>query len=255
MRVKEVMSSKSRIVLSLIGFLLVAAAFLSVWCPTNCGSVPPPPHRQTENFFTSTEFFAKQVPGIPEPGTYKLEKIFKSPNFKVLDSKGLSQPLTNYTEKKYTLLTFFYQRCSDANGCPYATAVFHTVKNKLENYDLAKDIRLVNISFDPFRDTPMMMAGLEKQAQHNSTPGKSIEWSYLTTSSVDELLPLVEAFGQNVDVKKDSLTGDKSLTYQHVLKIFLIDKEGYIREIYTSAYLSPDILLNDIQTLLMSSGK
>lgn len=248
------MSSKTRIVLGLLGFLLIVAAFFSVWCPTKCGFLTPPPHRQTENLFKGTEFFAKQAPGLPKPGTYNLEKIFKTPSFEVLDSKGKLQPLSKYTEKKFTLLTFFYQRCSDANGCPYATAVFHTVKNKLESYSLANEIRLVNISFDPYRDTPMMMAGLEKQARGNGEPGESIEWTYLTTPSVEHLLPLVEAFGQNVDVKLDSLTGDKSLVYQHVLKVFLIDKEGFVREIYTSAYLSPDMLLNDIQNLMMSSN-
>jgi hypothetical protein len=35
----------------------------------------------------------------------------------------------------------------------------------------------------------------------------------------------------------------------HVLKVFLIDPRGIVREIYTTSYLFPDVLLNDIETL------
>jgi hypothetical protein len=35
-----------------------------------------------------------------------------------------------------------------------------------------------------------------------------------------------------------------------VLKVFLIDRAGFIREIYTSTFLYPKIVLNDIETLL-----
>jgi protein SCO1/2 len=35
-----------------------------------------------------------------------------------------------------------------------------------------------------------------------------------------------------------------------VLKVFLIDRAGDIREIYTSNFLHPEMVLNDILTLL-----
>jgi hypothetical protein len=37
----------------------------------------------------------------------------------------------------------------------------------------------------------------------------------------------------------------------HVLKVFLIDRSGYVREIYTSTFLHPRTIMADIQTLLM----
>jgi len=36
-----------------------------------------------------------------------------------------------------------------------------------------------------------------------------------------------------------------------VLKVFLIDRAGDVREIYTSTFLYPRLVLNDIETLLM----
>jgi protein SCO1 len=36
-----------------------------------------------------------------------------------------------------------------------------------------------------------------------------------------------------------------------VLKVFLIDRAGYVREIYSSTFLHPRTILNDIATLLL----
>ena len=169
-----------------------------------------------------------------------------------MDTKGKLQPIEKYATGKITLLTFFYNRCSDANGCPYAMALFHQVKNKLEKDKSLRDsVRLVHISFDPERDTPIMMAGLEKKSIGVGQSKPHIEWDFLTTSSVDALLPVVDGFGQNVDINMNSTTGNKTLNYSHVLKAFLIDEKGYVREIYSTNYISAEMLLNDIQTLVL----
>ena len=244
------MCLQSRFVFSLTGLLLGLAAFFSVWFLAGCGEIVSPKD-QTESFLSESRNANKRVSGLPKPGTYRLEKIFQVPTYKVLDAKGKLQPLSNYTQGKLTLLTFFYQRCSDANGCPYAIGVFHSVKDNLEKYKMSQAVRLVNISFDPERDTPMMMAGLEKQMSGTEEPGDKVEWKFLTTNSVNHLLPLINSFGQNVDIELDPKTGDKTLTYQHVLKVFLIDEQGAVREIYSTSYLDAEVLLNDIKTLLL----
>jgi hypothetical protein len=40
----------------------------------------------------------------------------------------------------------------------------------------------------------------------------------------------------------------------HVLKVFLIDRAGDVREIYSSLFLHPQTVLNDIETLLLEEG-
>ena len=40
----------------------------------------------------------------------------------------------------------------------------------------------------------------------------------------------------------------------YVLKVFLIDRAGDVREIYSSLFLHPQIVLNDIETLLMEES-
>jgi protein SCO1 len=196
-----------------------------------------------------------KITGLPEPGTYKLYKIFQAPEYKVLDTKGVLQNLNKFTKGKITLLTFFYERCSDANGCPYAMSLFHIVKSRLEKEKgSANFYRFVHISFDPDHDTPIMMAGLEKRNLSVVSKKDGVEWDFLTTASINELMPIIDGFGQNVDVSISQLTGKRSLNYSHVLKVFLIDEEGYVREIYSTSYLSAEMLLNDIKTLSLEKS-
>lgn len=230
----------------LFGLVFLLSVWFFVW------SAKSYPAKNQAEIFNADSVMSNvnKETGLPDPGTYKLQKIFRVPQLTVLDSKGMSQPIGKYTEGKITLLTFFYDRCSDADGCPYAMALFHRVKSQLEqNNKILDSVRLVNISFDPERDTPMIMAGLEKRSTEFDGNKKSIEWDFLTTGSVNDLMPVVDAFGQNVDINMSTITNSKTLSYSHVLKVFLIDSDGYVREIYSTAYLNKDILLNDIQTL------
>ncbi len=237
-----------------IVMLLIVVSSLSVWLFfTNATSIM----KSQTAFFDQTE--EEAIPPqdltakMPEPGTYTLHKIFAVPELQVLDSSGNTQPISKYTKGKLTLLTFFYQRCTDADGCPYAMALFHRVKSKLDRDENLRDrMRFVHISFDPDRDTPMMMAGLEKKIASTTKGKKSIEWDFLTTKSIDALLPVIDAFGQNVDIDVNTLTNERVLNYSHVLKAFLIDEEGYVREIYSTNYISKEMLLNDIQTLSLN---
>jgi cytochrome c peroxidase len=38
--------------------------------------------------------------------------------------------------------------------------------------------------------------------------------------------------------------------YSHVLKVFLVDRDGRIRNVYSTGFLVPQVVLNDIKTVL-----
>ena len=40
--------------------------------------------------------------------------------------------------------------------------------------------------------------------------------------------------------------------FRHVLKVFLLDEGAVVREIYTTAYLFPEVIVNDIKTLRLA---
>lgn len=188
----------------------------------------------------------------PVPGSYKLERIMPVPDGLVLDLDGKRKPLAQFTREKITLLGFIYTSCVDANGCPMAYEVFTTLKQAVAAKPALRDkVRLVSLSFDPLRDTPEVMKAYGGSHVKHS---KGVPWYFLTTQSKRDLLPLVEGLGQDVDVVVDEKTGRVSRTLSHVLKVFLIDRAGQTREIYTTSFLIPEVVLNDIETLLLEEA-
>jgi cytochrome oxidase Cu insertion factor (SCO1/SenC/PrrC family) len=182
---------------------------------------------------------------VPPPaGSYALPAIMRAPDGTVLDPDGRRLPLSRFTAGKITLLGFIYTSCADARGCPLAYQVFHTVRHRVaEDAALRDHVRLVSLSFDPIRDTPAVMRHYAAGA-----PPNGVEWTFLTTERPRTLVPLLDGFGQDVRVETDS-HGRPAGPLAHVLKVFLLDEHAVVREIYTTAYLFPEVIMNDIKTL------
>ena len=185
----------------------------------------------------------------PAPGTYKLHRIMAAPDGRVVDVTGRLRRLEHYTRGKVTLLGFIYTTCVDPEGCPLAYRVFDSLKARiLETPGLSSKVRFVTLSFDPARDTPSAMARYAGSRLHED---RRLEWYFLTTRSQSDLLPLVDGFGQDVRYVTSGGGGKATRELSHVLKVFLIDPAGDIREIYTSTFLHPQVVMNDIATLLL----
>lgn len=188
----------------------------------------------------------------PEPGTYELHRIMRAPDGQVLTPDGQLEKLSRLTGGRITLLGFIYTRCMDPEGCPLAYQVFAQLKYEIQAMpDLKDEVQLVTLSFDPERDSPSAM---KRYAGSLLQEGAGVRWLFLTTPSVQELMPLVEGFGQDVRYSTDSSSGKPVRQLSHVLKVFLIDRAGYVREIYTSTFLYPQTILADMKTLLMEPG-
>ena len=183
----------------------------------------------------------------PAPGTYTLHRIMAAPDGEVLDLDGRRQRLRTFTRERITLLGFVYTTCVDPEGCPLAYRVFDALRHAVgDRPDLRGQVRLVTLSFDPERDTP---AAMRAYAGRRATDSKSgVPWHFLTTRSSRALAPLLDGFGQ--DVRSTRMDSNTPRELSHVLKVFLIDRAGDVREIYTSTFLHPRTVLNDIETLL-----
>ncbi len=182
----------------------------------------------------------------PPPGSYRLHRIMPAPEGRVLDVHGRAARLSQYLHDRITLLGFIYTTCADPDGCPLAYRVFDALKEAIAATPrLQGQVRLVTLSFDPARDTPEAMRRYAGSRVVESDAG--LRWYFLTTRSAKELHPLVEGFGQEVTRSGRELS--------HVLKVFLIDRRGDIREIYSSNFLHPQSVLNDIETLLLEEGR
>ena len=74
------------------------------------------------------------------------------------------------------------------------------------------------------------------------------EWLFLTTQSQGDLEPLLTGYGQRVDARKE---GRKGPPFYHPLRVYLIDQEQQVRNIYSYGLLDPRLVATDVQTLLM----
>jgi cytochrome oxidase Cu insertion factor (SCO1/SenC/PrrC family) len=188
----------------------------------------------------------------PEPGTYELHRIMRAPDGRVLTVDGRPDRLSRFTQGRITLLGFIYTTCIDPEGCPLAYQVFDRVKAEIQATPaLAGKVQLVTLSFDPARDSPEVM---KHYAGSRLEEEGGLRWFFLTTPSAEDLMPLLEGFGQDVRYSVNRSTGRPIRELSHVLKVFLIDPAGYVREIYSSAFLHPRSILNDIRTLLLEEG-
>ena len=181
----------------------------------------------------------------PAPGTYALPVIKTAADGDVLDANGRRLRLREVTQGKITVLSFIYTRCAAVKACPYATGVLNELHELSQtNKTLAKTMRLVSMSFDPAVDSPQRMA--DYSAWLRTRPGGA-EWRFLTTRSRAELQPILAAYDQAVDTRPNP--ADPQGPLFHTLRVYLIDSEGRIRNIYSSGTLDVRLVLADIQTL------
>jgi protein SCO1 len=187
---------------------------------------------------------------LPPPGSYRLDHIQRVPQAIVLEGTRFPRALSRYTKGAITLLGFFYSNCADPNGCPLAWSAFEKLREDIiARPALQAQVRLVFLSLDPKHDTPGLLSGF---AQHYDA-GTTVPWHFLTTYSYFFLNPLLRDMGEEVSASFESQGG--AVVLNHLLKVFLIDKEGWVREIYSNQSLDPAAILGDIETLALEQAK
>jgi protein SCO1 len=185
----------------------------------------------------------------PAAGSYVLPPIQAAADGWVLEDNWVPKRLSRYTQGTLTLLSFVYTYCSDPIGCPLAYATFTNVKSRvLADPLLQGRVRLVSLSFDPSNDSPQQMRIYGGDHARDSR----VPWHFLTTYSTRFLKPILDGFGQDVEIELDE-RGRPTRARSHMLKVFLLDTQGQVREIYSAAFLHPDVIVNDLRTLALQT--
>jgi len=76
------------------------------------------------------------------------------------------------------------------------------------------------------------------------------DWDFLTTDSLESLAPILDNYDQPV-IRKYKEDGSYDGVDSHLLRVYLVDDKKIIRNIYNVDFLHPDLLINDIKTLLL----
>src|SRR6266581_1577629 len=115
--------------------------------------------------------------------------------------------------------------CAAPNACPYATGVLSQLhRASLDDETLARSLRLVSLSFDPEYDTPERLADYAEVMRDEKS---GCEWRFATAKSQADLESVLNAYGQAVDKRQNP--ADPQGPLYHILRVFLIDREGRIR--------------------------
>lgn len=180
---------------------------------------------------------------LPAPGSYTLPPIDRVGDHALLASDGSAVQLAALTRGRLAVIAFVYTTCSEATGCPLADAILQRVDRQLAaDPSLAARVRLLTISFDPERDTPQRMAMIR------TAFAPKTDWAFLTARDEAQLAPVLDDFGQAV-AKLRYEDGTWTGLYRHVLKMYLVDEQHRVRNIYSTGLMSPELVLNDLRTL------
>ncbi|MCQ8103371.1 SCO family protein [Methylomonas sp. SURF-2] len=187
---------------------------------------------------------------LAAPASYSLPVVGAAGDGEILTGDNQPKRLHELMGDKLVLLSFIYATCSDVNGCPLATQVLHKISRQLQKQpELAAKLRLLTLSFNPAHDTPDMM----RQYGSGFKTGE-FDWRFLTTRDEQTLQPILDAYQQNVQKIYDE-QGQFTGTFSHLLRVYLIDTDKNIRNIYNVDFLHADTVINDVKTLLAAPNE
>jgi cytochrome c peroxidase len=167
----------------------------------------------------------------PPPGSYELPPIDRVSEHELLASSEAA------------LVSFVYLSCGEA--CPLATATLHRLDRLLAaDALLAPRVQLVTVSFDPERDTPERMRVLAESLRPKG------RWRFLTAPDAATLAPVLADFGQDAVWLPGPEHEKAPDRLRHVLKVFLVDGERRVRNIYSTGLMDVRLVLNDLRTVI-----
>jgi protein SCO1/2 len=171
-----------------------------------------------------------------ETSSSRLAVIQPAPDFELATQDGT--PLRRSDLRgKVLLVSFVFTTCN--GSCPATTHRMSLIQRELREQGLWKDgrVRFLSITLDPARDTPEILRNYMRL--YDADPAN---WTFLTGPPAD-----VETTLAAWDMwARPSANGQ----LDHPSRIYLVDREERVREIYNLSYLKPEWVAQDIESLL-----
>jgi protein SCO1/2 len=166
----------------------------------------------------------------------RLAVIQKAPDF-TLATQDNKQLKFSDLKGKVRIVSFVFTTCNGT--CPATTHRMGQVQSELKTRGLLKDdrIRLLTITLDPARDTPEAFRRYAKL--YDADPAS---WTFLT-GPAEDVAKVHAAWGMWVKPAADG-------QLDHPSRVFLVDGQGRVREIYHLGFMKAKWVVEDIESLL-----
>ena len=185
----------------------------------------------------STSASAGALYQAPVPGSYELPAIARVHEHALINSDGAHVSFPKLGKGQVALVAFIYRGCHEAQGCPASLALLRELDRRLAaDPSRASRTRLACVSFDPANDTPARMRELR------DLMAPKTDWAFLTPADSAALGSLLPDYGQDATPLENG-------AFRHVLKVFLIDDELRVRNVYSAGLLDPELVIADIDTV------
>ena len=189
-------------------------------------------------FFVAALATAAQPESGIEPAVSanpSLSVIAKAPSFTLRDPSGRTIRLVDY-RGQVVLLAFVFTTCPGV--CPLISKQMSALQESLKREGLfGGKVSLVSVTVDPDTDTAPVLA---KYAQ--SYGADPAGWRFLRESS-ENLTPVLKAYDEWTKLLPKG-------EIDHPARVYLIDRTGNIREIYSLAFFNEKQALLDMKALL-----
>jgi protein SCO1 len=176
---------------------------------------------------------------IGEPATSRLAVIRGAPDFALVNQDARPVKLSDY-KGKILLVSFVFTTCNGA--CPATTHRLAKIRAALDEQSKPAPVEMLSITLDPQRDTP---EALRKYIKLYDLPAK--QWTFVT-GPPEQVAKTIEAWGMWV---KPTANGQ----LDHPSRVFLVDQQQRIREVYNVDMLRSADVLEDIDLLYREGAK
>jgi len=162
----------------------------------------------------------------------RLPVIRAASDFALVNQDAKPVKLSDYRGKAL-LVSFIFTTCN--GSCPATTHRLAKVHDALaKDPELRKQVHFVSITLDPARDTPEMLRGYMKLYELDEK-----HWTCVT-GSAKEVAGVHAAWDMWA---RPAANGQ----LDHPSRVFLVDKEGRVREIYNLDFLRIPWVVEDIR--------
>jgi protein SCO1/2 len=166
----------------------------------------------------------------------RLAVIQQAPPFTLTDQAGGTVRLDDL-KGKVLLVSFIFTTCNGT--CPATTHRMAQVEQVLQAQGLLdKDrVKLLSVTLDPVRDQPEVLRGYMRL--YDLDPS---HWSFLT-GAPEQVQKVIAAWGMWA---RPAANGQ----LDHPSRIYLVDRQGRVREIYNLTFLKAPWVVEDVRLLL-----